>query len=360
MSLINDMLRDLEARGAPAPRAGWSASAGTTTRPRRTQRRRVVAATLLLLAAIAASLWLLRWASTPPAATVEAPTVPIEAATQPEPVITAERDSTPVPAVSIQPLEGTVHEVANTRPVEPATPELPTAADAQPAAQSPALPVTAAAPPTSAPAEASALVISRVDQGSATPRQQTRNLQAAADALAAGRDGDAEQILRDLLADDADAVRARLALAALYQRQGRDAAATAQWRAGLERDRHNAELAEALARALIAQGQPANAASVLATAAPPVAQQPDFHALLAYAWQQAGQSLRAAEVYRALVAHDASQGRWWLGLATAEEARGDAASALAAFHRARDSANLETSVLRYVDQRIAALEATSP
>lgn len=114
---------------------------------------------------------------------------------------------------------------------------------------------------------------------------------------------------------------------------------------------------QALARQKLQQGQPAAAAELLASAAPPIADHRDYHALLGYAWQQAGQPEQAATVYRQLVTLDSTQGAWWLGLALAEQARGETAAALQAFQRAQTSGGLESRVLRYVEQRIDALSS---
>lgn len=361
MSLINDVLRDLDARGAPLPRPAQPLPAPSATpMPRRSRSATRLLPAILLIAAVLLSLWWLWQAAPSRDIAIETPPLP---QAMPSPTTA----STEAIAVTPETHDAAASTAAVTD-IDIAEPEHTQAADSSraldrgasltPAAPSPAtpapIPSVPAAPVASPPAPTAS---AKVAESSNDPARQLRD---AAAALAAGRQQEAELQLRELLARHPDATRARLALAALYQQQGRDEAAMAIWHAGLERDPGDLALAEPLARSLIAAQRPGEAATVLARALPPLPQQPDLHALAAFAWQQARSHAAAADRYGALVALDPSQGRWWLGLAIAEEARGDRKAALIAFRRAQTAAGLESAVLRYVEQRILALAADPP
>jgi tetratricopeptide (TPR) repeat protein len=187
-----------------------------------------------------------------------------------------------------------------------------------------------------------------------------RQLQAASAALHSGREADAEALLLEVLAEQPSALRARQALVALYQRQGRADAAIASLRQGLELDPAAVLLADSLARLLLARGEPAAAAQTLARAVPTLPAAADQHALLAYAHAQAGQAAEAAERYQALVAHDPRRGAWWMGLGLAEAELGRPQAALTALHRARASLDLASGVQDFLDQRIHSLQSAAP
>lgn len=146
--------------------------------------------------------------------------------------------------------------------------------------------------------------------------------------------------------------------AAASRAAGRVDEAIALLEAGLRRSPDPA-LAKALGRLLLETGDARRAAVVLAKQPPAVRDDPAYTALLAAAWQQSGQPAQAAAAYQALLRHDSTVAQWWLGLAVAQQALGEKANALTSFRRARAAGGLAAGVLAYVDERIATLEKGS-
>lgn len=117
------------------------------------------------------------------------------------------------------------------------------------------------------------------------------------------------------------------------------------------------ELRTLLARAMMEDGDVPRAVEILATGAPSVAQEPDYHALLAAGYQQLGDWQRSAAEYRALVGQNTRSGPWRLGLAIALDQMGQAEDAARNYTAALASTDLESSSRRYAEQRLKALRA---
>lgn len=287
MSLFNDMLRDLEARGARLPAAAVPVPPVAT---RRRSHTRLIGSLLAVLAlSLIATGWL--YHAAPPPAAPQPAAKPEQTAAPPAtpvPAHTPEPKAEPATPLAVAPTPGP------TRDAEP-KPTPPTLAE-------PVKPVQAAAPMTPAEPAQPAMPVATAEAAEPVTLHITRSTPAEPQS-------DLTQHL------------------------------------------------QSLARQQLQQGNAAAAATLLASAAPPIAENRDYHALLGYAWQQAGQPAQAATVYRQLVTLDSSQGAWWLGLALAEQARGETSAALQAFQRAQTSGGLESRVLRYIEQRIDALSS---
>ncbi len=390
MSLINDVLRELDRRGAPAPLPLPAVAAAP---PPRRRRHRLVAT--LVVAVVALPLiggWLLQRlpsaarsepaadvvasapasdraddavASTPsielPSASADsAAAAPIDRAGQPAAADRAS-DRSPPDAGAAVAAAPPVQRQPEPIEVEQRAPASAEAASAPAAAgrvsADPTAPLASAGPEGATPAvEPMRLSIRRRTAAADADDVELAGLIRQADAaLAARRDDEAGRLLRLVLARAPAQHRSRLALARLLLERQRRADAIRLLDDGLQIDPHAAELAEWLGRLLLEAGDPVRAAAVLAGAAPALVERPAHHALLAAAWQQAGESAQAAATYRALLAHDSRNGAWWLGLALAEDALGEPAAARAAFERARLDRSLEASVRHYIEQRIGQL-----
>ncbi len=110
------------------------------------------------------------------------------------------------------------------------------------------------------------------------------------------------------------------------------------------------------ARQKLNQGDLAGAQVLLESDPPTVADDPTYHALLAGIYQKTGQYRQAAVIYQTLVAFEPDVTLHWLGLAVALDALRDRNGALLAFRRARSSGN-DNRVRRYIEQRIVELGA---
>ncbi len=397
MSLINQMLRDLESRRAmPAPAAGAvaplalaaaraagappPAPVGTDGRMGISQRWLIAA--ILLLTVL---LGLLLWSSQPPwqARVQESAPPAVAGLAEPVarvPVVAMTVEPAPPPAAGpVEPVRP-VEFVAVAEPVEAAPP----AAKEKTIAETPARPqpveTVAAMPPAvaeKAPTEPPSRPQSTVLSPEPTPPAQApaadtlvnkrirplsdeqlaqQALRRGLGLLGEGRRAEAEQALREALRLDPRQLRARETLAALYLNNGRLSEAQVLLAEGLRLSPRAAALAQLYARLLAEQGDLAKALTVLQRASPPLTENPDYHALLAALYQRDGQHSSAAWVYRQLLTQRQPRAAWWLGLAISLEALDDSEPALEAYLRAHQlGAGLAPQVLAYVGRRIGVL-----
>ncbi|SMY36601.1 tetratricopeptide repeat protein [Photobacterium andalusiense] len=149
-------------------------------------------------------------------------------------------------------------------------------------------------------------------------------------------------------------VVARQKLAALYYGRGDERQAVTMLQQGLQLQPNNTELRLTLAKLLVNEQQ-LQAALVLL-------QQPkdvDSVALLAMRAglaQQLNNTGLALTSYQQLLRHDATDGRWWLGLAIAQERNQQPALALAAYRNGLTHGGLSSASQQFIQQRIMALQ----
>jgi MSHA biogenesis protein MshN len=371
MSVINQMLRELELRGATPPQV---AAAGTATVARpplpRTERRaprtrRWVWTGVLAVSAtlIGVHAWLdlrVQQAQTPPAPlgtrqfgalvaaeAQAAPAAPAAAAPAqaPAPVeqpaaqapATAARSAPPPPSPKqpARPRAATLAAAPRTTaaPVDPASPAY-SAAPAR-AADTPAAPAAAA------------LVVRPAND-------VALDLERAADLIARGRSSEAIALLRQVLVRNAAHAGARTTLAALLAESGQREAALHVLLAGVEAD---AVRFAPLAARLQAELDDVPGALQTLARVPAAGRSAGHEALFAGLSQRAGDHDAAIAAYRRALSQPRPQAVWWVGLGLSLEARQQPAEARTAFTRAAADPALPADVRRYVTERLAALEA---
>lgn len=402
MSLINDVLRDLERRGHPdAPRALPHAEP-----PARPGRRWV----WWVLAAVLAGV-VLHWSlggglsQQPALETPVAATDPAESKRGAAPVAGESPVDPPAPSVlSVMPRAATAGEPANAGTSDggagnPATasgqpPEAPDnhetlarASATEPVTEQPGQDKTPAegdpartteddsAPPEPrsdtpvpassggarepAPQTASAgegeIVIRRSGGANEPDESGDERLAAAKRALGRGQRALAVSQLGDLLESAPDNLDARLLLARLYIEDGRTRAAEVLLDAGLDRQPDEPGLAFLLGRLLLEQGRLSEAGLVLDEHAPPVAENPDYHLLLALTHRQAGDHDAAIAAYRAVTEASPGMGAAWVGLGVSLEATGDSQGARAAYRKAVGGDDRRAAM--FARQRLAVMPA---
>ena len=375
MSLINQMLTDLEARRGGNLRNVDHALDGLSSIPASAGHRQrrsllLVGVVLLLGLGVAATVWYLRFRPENPLpvlapagapAATEAPAAsPPLAQPVAQPVILADAP-TPPPAA---PLAAT--------PPSPSSPPanaLPTAA-ATPAPASDAAPPKAAAPrspsrvtgeTSSNPAKASAPM---VEQPGSFHRAPAVNVPAA-DALAYERalrrlDGGASDELQSFVAGHPTHVAARERLALAWLAAGQTDAAETLLRAGLQSNPKEIRFARLLGHSLLSRGLAQEALTLLRPLAPAMTKDPDYHALLAAAEQGTGAHALAATRYRGLLQLQAANGQWLVGLGISLAALGDAQAAAAAFNRALDDRTLAEPLRAYAASEHVRLDGQKP
>ena len=182
-----------------------------------------------------------------------------------------------------------------------------------------------------------------------------RRYRRALQAIDEGRVREAGGLLENVLDSAPDNAQARITLARVYQRLGRNEDALDLLRKGLARQPGSVDLAEYYGRTLASLGKRESAIRVLRQAAPDAVGNGDYWALLAALEQQAGHDAQARTRYMALVKVHPDNAIWWVGLAISSERLGKRRDALVAYGRALRSGSLDPAVARYVDARVDAL-----
>lgn len=167
----------------------------------------------------------------------------------------------------------------------------------------------------------------------------------------------AEREFREALAiDPADAEKWIYVYSVLVA-AARPAAAEQALQQGLSLADEPGGLAKIYARLLVDRGNKERAVGVLNTHRPAPASDTEYDAFLAALLQQTGSYAEAGDVYRSLLAVDPRSGPWLFGLAMSDDSLGNIAEALAGFDRALASGSLKPPLDRYARRRIAELQA---
>jgi Flp pilus assembly protein TadD len=351
MSLINEMLNDLEERGGSGRASGVRATAHA--RASGTARALVGVLALLVVLLGATIAWLLQ-----PASSASVPAEPV--VTLQEAPSLPQRDAAPAEKSLPLPADG-VAESMNS-----------------PAIESPVQTVEDIAPPAvNALSDDDATSTSKPDVVDATPvpEEQPANSvivrrhepTAAEKAARAGRDGHAAlrlgdwttaaRLLGELVALEPANDEAREGLAVALASQGRIAESDGVLLDGIAVGAAPARFAKLRARLQAARGDLGAALDSLSIAVPAAANDPEFHALKAALAQQAGHHETAAEIYRVLTALDPANGTWQAGLGMAFDGLGDSDGARAAYAHASAAGELDPALRAHVERRLAALKS---
>jgi len=364
MSVLNQMLRDLERRGA-MPAVVAAAGTATVARPALAQpprpvnaRRRWIWTGVLAVAAVFVGIhsWLsyrVQQAATAPAplgarqfAAVVAPqaaaapiAVPPAATPAPAPVASMSAPPAPTPAAV----------TASEAPKPVTVTERPRRATVAPRTQTVAPTVArVGAPATATAAPATAPLVARSNSDT------ERDVDRAADLIARGRSTEAMELLVRVLDRQPTNGTARSSLAALLAEADRREQALRVLLGGSEVDPGRFAVPAAQLQAEIGDLQ--GAMQTLARV--PVARRnAGFEALHAGLAQRAGDHMSAIASYKRALAQPQPDPVWWVGLGVSLEATGEPADARSAYARAAAEARLPADVRRYVADRLAALDS---
>lgn len=166
---------------------------------------------------------------------------------------------------------------------------------------------------------------------------------------------DALQLLEEFATQNLEAHQSREMLAKLLMQQGDMLAAMNQADIGLAIAPDHSGYKKVKARAMMMAGVPRDAAELLRVRAPSVASDTEYHELLAAA-QLAGQFYEdALRTYQGLTARDAGQARWWYGLGAAMDAMGRSFEAAQSYEKAVQLGGLNANLMQQSQQRIVAI-----
>ncbi len=114
------------------------------------------------------------------------------------------------------------------------------------------------------------------------------------------------------------------------------------------------------ARLLLNQGQASDAVTLLSLNRPSAADDVEYHDLLATGLLSSAVYEEAALTYQALLAIDNQPGRWWYGLAAALDAQGQSGRAAQAYEQALRREDLGAALRQGSQQRLQALRQALP
>lgn len=367
MSLVNQMLKDLEARRAQLPQGdslrGLHAAPATIPRAGRWP--------LLLLLAGAGGGAFGWWLSQPgdPALSLPIPMAMAEsdardaaaavpaapasdthaaaaapATDMPTPTDIPAADIPPAAAITLAALE-TPAQAAPPRPALEPTPAEPTPV-IKPAPRRPPATALARTEDTGERPGVMHKTARPLDPQQRAARHYTEALQS----LRGGATADAETALRAALEIQPGHGESAQTLATLLVQQGRHGEAEAVLDQALKIDAQQPALRALQARLLAESGRDTEAVALLQGTT-----DPEALALLGALQQRLGNDAAAAAAYQQALQHAPRRGAWWLGLAISLERTRQPGAALEAYRRALADTALDTQVNDYVRGRIAAL-----
>jgi len=382
MSVINQMLLDLERRGVSLE--AEDSGAGVLPVPAPRLGGRGIAGAVMLLVVAAAAL-----AATLPAARLEQSArdtatprdtaarqqvaAPISGAARPEPsAFSAAREAVedPSPAVSelppalnASPKESTTAKPAAVKVAKAksglALGTLPDTAESQ-EALAPAIsnPVPAAQKESAQRPVPDSMGETRIDKRmkEPTPRQHSdAEFRRAVGLMKQGRIEEAKEGLRSALRLDPTHTTVRQTLAALLVEAGQISEADSVLREGMQLNPVDARLAMTLARVQVSYGSLEEALATLVQAEAQGAGNADYQAFLGTVLQRLSRHEEAISRYLAALQLSPNSGVWLMGLGISLQEEGRLEDAREAFRRARDAENLSPELHAFVDQRLRAL-----
>ena len=386
MSLINKMLRDLDARHA---------GTGQTVLPDevrplpeevvapRVSRRVWVLAGLAILSAAAiqtSAIWLPLLAefvplpasvlppppvvapAAPPAPTtvvlqlpppeqmLPLPSLPETAPAAPE--ATAEAASSPAPAAPPAPPQVAENRSTDLK-IDRSLPEVQVKA----AAPAPAAPVVATAPKKAAPPPKSArpqpTATVEKQQNLASPQERAEaSYRRGVAAYKVGHFAEAAQLFRAALQEDPRHLTTRQTLLSMQAEQKQWDDVQIVLREGLELMPEQISWAMALARIQVERGKLPEAWETLQKHMAHGEKSADYQGFAGVLLQRMQKPHEATFYYQAAVQLKPNEGRWWLGLGLALEAEGKGAEAREAFQRARNSSGVTPEMAAAIDRKL--------
>ncbi len=381
MSLLNNVLRDLQSRGAFGlpPLTGLQPVADI---PDRHHKRTLLLPALAVLSITAAIVvWrpiidgrgVLSFASIMSDAATQPESIPqtdAEMSPQVEPTIAARgddmRDSFAVDGSSNEgPAtrdDDVVELVADAAPASAEVVDAPLAVEESlPVAELPVVAESLAVTQSAAVTESPAVIES---PGTTTiSRRETDDKDTSATVamgLAAMRSNDlytAERMFREALAVDSGDSAIWSYLYGALVRASKTAAAEKALQQGLVLAKEPVALAKLYARMLLDRGDKNAAVAVLKNHRPTPASDTDYDAFLGALLQQRGQYAEAGSIYENLLTAEPNSGSAWIGLAMSHDSLGDRADAMSAFESALRTGSLKTPLARYARRRTAELTA---
>lgn len=149
---------------------------------------------------------------------------------------------------------------------------------------------------------------------------------------------------------------ARVTFAALLIDQGNPQLAAKVIDAGLRLSPDFIPLIELKARQLTTQGQIKKALTLLQSESPPISSNPEYHAFMAALYQKNDNNLLAVQLYKRLLSINPQNGNWWFGLGLSLEKLGENSLAYDAYRKAITNGNVNQESMAYLQQHMQSLQ----
>ncbi|MDF1760053.1 MAG: tetratricopeptide repeat protein [Coxiellaceae bacterium] len=185
------------------------------------------------------------------------------------------------------------------------------------------------------------------------PKEKIESLYAdAQNAMDNSDDDKAIDLLKELLVRDPKNLDARQLLATILLSDNRVEEARPIIAVGLKRVPDYAPFDSLEARILMSEGKLPQAIDQLNQSSPEMTTAPEYYSLLAALYQQNEQFMMAAQLYHQLVQINPARGVWWMGLGIALESAEKYNAAVEAFQKAQKAVGLSPSAKAYVQQQL--------
>lgn len=174
--------------------------------------------------------------------------------------------------------------------------------------------------------------------------------------LASGNQNEmAMQQLREFVNANPNAHNSREAMIKLALQKGDSATAEQLLQNGFSLDVNRAGYRKLQARMMLGTGQAEQAMQLLSVNIPTIQEDVEYHDILATAYLSVQDYEKAALSYEALVQQNRGEGRWWYGLASAWDSLGRTRDAGLAYQEALKLANLSAALRQRSQQRVTDL-----
>lgn len=174
--------------------------------------------------------------------------------------------------------------------------------------------------------------------------------------LQQGRMHQGKESLRKALSLYIPHIKAREMLAGIYIKSGRYINAAELLSEGVKVVPEYPLFAQLYARVLLEQNNPQLAIKILEQGAARIKVEPNYYALLAATYQRLKNHKKAVDIYLQLVKVRPAAGVWWLGLGISLEKSGKSKEALEAYQRAQKTGSLKAGLIKFTNNRVSALQ----
>ena len=165
----------------------------------------------------------------------------------------------------------------------------------------------------------------------------------------------AEQVLVNETTSNPQAVRSGTALSSLLMAQRRFEEAQELLVYLLRENPDSIELIKTQARLFLVTIKPRKAMDLLMKFSPPMSAHSDYYELLGLSARQEQQYELSVQAYKGLLRYNASRGDWWVGMAIALDMQGEIKAARSAYRSALRSKKIAPTLRDYAQQRLSAL-----